>query len=201
MPDRALPRLRRAEWRVDPCPHSDAAALCRDYHYARGAPNTGQTHGLYPVDGWPLVAAVGAALWLPPTRRAAEHIAPDNPGGVLALSRLVVIPDAPRNAATFLLAASMRLLDRDRWPTLVTYADTRLGHTGAIYRATGWTEEGPTAAGDTWVHHTTGEQRGRKRGAVNLTAAQLADAGYVRAPAAPKLRFTHRLARGVTTRH
>lgn len=192
MPDDSLPRLRRRDWRVDSCPHAEAVALCRAHHYTAGAPNTGQTHGLYPVDGWPLVAPIGAALWLPPTRTAAEHVAGEHWRGVLALSRLVVIPTAPRNAASFLLAASMRLLDRTRWPVLVTYADTRLGHTGAIYKATGWTEEGPTAAGGTWTHHTTGEQRGRKRGPRNLTAAELTAAGYHRT-AAPKLRFTHRL--------
>lgn len=63
---------------------------------------------------------------------------------VLLLSRLVVTPNAPRNSCSFLLAGSMRLIDRDRWPFLLTYADEWQGHTGAIYKAANWTYLGKT---------------------------------------------------------
>jgi hypothetical protein len=36
----------------------------------------------------------------------------------------------------------MRLIDRTRWPVLLTYADSGQGHTGAIYLAAGWTRDG-----------------------------------------------------------
>lgn len=109
---------------------------------------------------------------------------------MLALSRLAVAPDVPTNGASFLLGRAMRMLDRDRWPTLLTYADTAEGHTGAIYRATGWVCLGPVPAGDVWVG-PDGRQMGRKRGGHTLTVDQMRAAGYERKPAAPKIKFVH----------
>lgn len=188
-------RLRAAEWTVRPCGRSDVVPLLELHHYARGAANTCvASHGLYRVDEGVLGQPYGGALWMPPTVRAAQAIAGEGEDwrGVLVLSRLVVAPDVPANGASFLLGASMRLLDRDRWPILATYADTRHGHTGAIYRATNWCCDGEVKAGDVWIG-PDGEQRGRKRGRRNLSAAEMRAAGFERAPAAPKLRFTHRV--------
>lgn len=185
-------RLLRAEWRVTPVTQTDAVDLIRRAHYAGGAPNTSVArHGLFPVGSDKLH---GVALWLPPTRRAAESVAPDAPGGVLALSRLVVVDDVPLNGASFLLGASMRLLDRARWPVLLTYADTREGHTGTIYRATNWMCIGPVPGSDAWQHRVTGERRGRKRGARNLSAAEMVAAGFDQLPRLPKIKYVHRVA-------
>jgi hypothetical protein len=187
--------LRRAEWAVYPFPeHAEAVAFLTATHYARGASNTSTyRHGLYERRWEPFVGPQrGVALWQPPTRTVGEMLAGCCWGGVLALSRLAVEDDIPRNAASFLLAGSMRLLDRHRWPVLVTYADTGQGHTGGLYRACGWVLDGETVAGDTWTA-PDGSQRGRKRGSRTLLARELEAAGYVRRPAAPKLRFIHRL--------
>ena len=181
--------LRRAEWLVERVPHGEAVAAIVSWHYAHSAPNTGQTFGLYRRADLPLAPLLGAALWLPPTKRAGEAVAGADWNGVLSLSRLVVSPEAPRNAATFLLASSMRLLDRGRWPVLLTYADTHQGHTGAIYKATGWQLDAVTSAGSYFVRD--GRQVGRKRGNRNISAAQLRSEGYVEVKA-DKLRFVHR---------
>ena len=85
----------------------------------------------------------------------------------------------------------MRGIDRARWPTLLTYADTAQGHTGAIYKATNWQSLGEVEAGDTWTS-PAGEQRGRKRGGVTLTVAQMADQRLTRNVTAPKVKFVHR---------
>jgi len=71
---------------------------------------------------------------------------------VLALSRLVVAPSEPKNAATMLLGRTTRdaMTDR-RWNLFVTYADARLGHKGTIYLATGWTPDGETEPTYGWV--------------------------------------------------
>lgn len=182
--------LHRSNWTVQVLTLQEAVDLMRRHHYSRSAANTATyRHGLFRRDEWPLGYPYGATLWIPPTRSAAEAIS-NNWGGVLALSRLVCTPSAPRNSASFLLAASMRMIDRSRWPTLVTYADTRFGHTGAIYKATGWHCDGPVPAGDVWVNEA-GEQRGRKRGPATLSSAQMRELGFTRAPAAPKIRYTH----------
>lgn len=185
--------LSRKDWLVERVPHGEASAVIVRWHYSKSGPNTGQTFGLFRRDSYPMASLSGAALWLPPTRRAAEAVAGDEWRGVLSLSRLAVDPALPRNAASFLLAASMRLLDRKAWPTLLTYADTRHGHTGAIYLATGWTLDARVNSGAYFVHEATGKQVGRKRGKRNIPVAELRAAGYgeVRSD---KLRFVHRKA-------
>lgn len=180
--------LRREEWRVATVSQQEARAAIERWHYAQGCPNTSVArHGLFRSDGFELM---GVAMWLPPTPTAARSVAGESWKGVLSLTRLVVAPCVPTNGASFLLGTSMRSLDRERWPYLLTYADTALGHTGAIYRATNWRYVGETAAGDTWTG-PNGEQRGRKRGGRNLTAAEMRELGFERRPAAPKIKFVH----------
>ncbi len=185
--------LRASDWEVRSIQHhAEARHLCQLWHYAGGTPNTSTyRHGLYRTGILLHGEALGVALWIPPTRSAAECIAGEGWTGVLALSRLVVDPDLPTNGASFLLGRSMRLIDRTRWPILVTYADTGRGHTGAIYKATNWTCDGPVPAGDTWTT-PDGVMMGRKRGGRTRTVAEMAAAGLVRNPAMPKIRFVHR---------
>jgi hypothetical protein len=184
--------LSKKDWLVERVPHGEAVAVILAWHYSRSAPNTGQTFGMFDRrDNGPLSPLMGAALWLPPTRRAAEAVAGESWEGVLCLSRLAVHPDLPRNAASFLLAASMRLLDRDRWPVLLTYADMHHGHTGAIYKATGWRLDAVTNSGTYFVKD--GRQVGRKRGRRNIRAADLRALGYEEIRS-NKIRFVHRRA-------
>lgn len=182
--------LRAAEWEIRPAQQAEAEALCRAYHYSQSCPNTGTyRHALQPAAD-PFAAAMGIAVWIPPTRTAGVHIAGEERCQmVLALSRLVVCPEIPTNGASFLLGRSMRLIDRERWPVLVTYADTAQGHTGAIYKATNWRCDGPVAAGDVWERD--GELRGRKRGGRTFTAGEMRAAGFTRRPDLPKIRFVH----------
>lgn len=85
----------------------------------------------------------------------------------------------------------MRMIDRDRWPVLLTFADTALGHTGAIYRATNWECDGPVSAGDVWVD-SNGRRMGRKRGPRTFTAPEMVANGFRMLPSDPKIRFVHR---------
>jgi len=182
--------LRATDWIVQTIPdHATAAAFVRRHHYAKGTPNTStHRHGLY-RHGVLVGDLLGVALWLPPTKAAALSVSEDWQG-VLSLSRLAVHPSVETNGASFLLGRSMRLLDK-RWHTLVTYADTSHGHTGAIYKATNWECVGPVPAGDVWVT-PEGVQVGRKRGRFNYTKAEMEARGYTLRPAAPKIKFVYR---------
>jgi hypothetical protein len=184
--------LVRAEWEVRNVEsHAACSAFIVSTHYAAGTANTSVArHGLYRQGESDLM---GVAMWMPPTPTAARAVAGDQWRGVLALSRLAVAEGQPTNAASFLLGAAMRMVDRERWPVLLTYADTRLGHTGAIYKATNWTCEGMTPAGDVWLM-PDGSQRGRKRGGRNISAAEMREMGATPAPKAPKIRYVHRVA-------
>lgn len=131
-------QLRKKDWSVGGVDQRVAENLVIRHHYAKGASNTATyLHGLYPT-GWLWYnECVGVAWWIPPTMTAARWWAPENPEGVLVLSRLVIEPEVPPNACSFLISKSLRMIDRARWPVLVTYADSWRGHTGVIYRAVG----------------------------------------------------------------
>lgn len=86
--------------------------------------------------------AVAAFLWQPPPPAAARSVCPALPHGVLALSRMVAVPHEQRRLRHLrgpLRAQMRRLIDRTRWPVLVTYSDEGQGHTGYVYRVSGWT--------------------------------------------------------------
>lgn len=184
--------LLKSEWSVVDCSQAEARSIIEREHYSRSCPNTSVArHALRSTDG----DLVGVALWLPPTKNAASSVAGERWRGVLSLSRLCVSPGVPGNAASYLLGRSMRLLDRTTWHTLLTYADTREGHTGAIYRATNWTCLGEVPGSDAWIHSVTGERRGRKRGKWNHSTAEMTELGFVRLPTMPKIKFVHILDR------
>lgn len=177
-------------WRVAKVPlHGEAEALIRLLHYSHSCPNTSTYRlGLYLADDGFMAPLRGVALWIPPTKSAAQALAGDDWQGVLSLSRFVIAPEVPTNGASFLLGRSMRQIDRRRWPVLVTYADTNQGHTGVIYKATNWREDGSVPAGDTW-RTPDGQLVGRKRGAFTRTAGEMRAMGCVKQPSLPKIRF------------
>lgn len=171
-------RLRALEWTVRAVPIDVARRLVETYHYAKGASNTAvYLHGLFRVGAFFDDECMGVAWWLPPTRSSALATYPENCEGVLALSRLVVIPDVPKNACSFLLARSVRMIDRAVWPCLVTYADEWRGHTGTIYRASNWTDCGMTKPQA--VYTINGRMVSKKAGPKTRTRSEMERLGAV----------------------
>ena len=169
-------RLRKADWEVRPVAIDVARCLVEAHHYARGASNTRTyLHGLFPKGSFWDQDCVGIAWWIPPTRSAAEATYPENWQGVLALSRLVIAPGLPKNACTFLLARSVKLIPARKWPCLVTYADQWRGHEGTIYKASNWTYEGLTDPQPTYT--VDGVMKARKAGASTRTHQEMIDLG------------------------
>lgn len=84
------------------------------------------------------------------------------------------MPEAPKNAATFLLMRSVKMLD-PRWKCLITYADTWQGHTGHIYKAAGWEYLGLTKPERTYL--INGQMVARKAGPRTRTHAEMLELG------------------------
>lgn len=167
-----MTRLRKRDWRVEPVSFDTARRLIEAFHYAGGVSNAAvHVHGLFRKDSFFEGECVGIAWWLPPIIQAARSSLPENPHGVLALSRLVIAPDVPRNACSFLLSRSRRLIDARRWPCFITYADEWRGHTGAIYRADNWTCMGRTRPERVYVKN--GRMIARKAGARTRTHEEM----------------------------
>lgn len=116
---------------------SEVSRLCRDHHGYKSSSSTA-TYSFGVVEEGRVVAGY---LWQPPPPGAARSVQPDCPQGVLALSRMVALPRNRRllNHVSRPLRRQMRILiDRTRWPTLVTYSDEGQGHTGHVYKCSGW---------------------------------------------------------------
>jgi len=168
----------KRDWRVADCTLSEAQELVRRYHYAKGGSNTRTfSHGLYLRS--PYSKPFGVAWWIPPTKAAAKANFPEGDWQqVLSLTRLVLAPEIPTNAASFLIAQSVKRIKKDpRWKCLVTYADTWRGHTGTIYRAAGWQYLGLTTPETTFVD-SEGAMVARKAGGTTRTRAEMASLGH-----------------------
>lgn len=183
--------LRRADYYVETAPLKEVRELVEKYHYARGGSNTATfRHGLYLRETDELV---GAAWWIPPTKNAALSVSPEWQR-VINLTRLVVKPGQPTNAASYLLGQSMKLIKQDgRFHTLLTYADSGEGHTGAIYRATNWEYVGTTKGDPRFIDPTTGRHVARKAGGKTRTRKEMEELGYVWTPPTPKHKFKKHL--------
>ncbi len=120
------------------CRIGDVRALCERHHGYGGAGNS----ATYAFGVWEEGAVVAAFLWQPPSLGASKSVCPSAPHGVLSLSRMVAVPRAERRLRHISkpLRRQMRMLiDRGRWPALVTYHDEGQGHTGHVYKCSGWT--------------------------------------------------------------
>lgn len=86
---------------------------------------------------------VAAYAWQPPPPGAAKAVCPEAPQGVLSLSRMVAVEPEHRRLKHIgkpLRRQMKRLIDRTRWPVLVTYSDEGEGHNGFVYECSGWTK-------------------------------------------------------------
>lgn len=168
----AVEQLRKADWRVDTIQLGQGQELVGELHYARGSANTATfRHGIFRVEEWPFFAR-GAALWLPPTRPAAEASWDGDWRRVLALSRFVLTPAVPKNGASYLLSRSVRMIRQSRaWDCLVTYADEWQCHEGTMYRAAGWEYVGLTKPERVYVKD--GRMIARKAGPKTRTHAEM----------------------------
>jgi len=183
-------RLIKSEWIVKPISIQTARILIEKYHYAASATNTGvYTHGLFKIGSdFFENDCLGVAWWLPPTKNAAIATFDGDWRKVLSLTRLAIVPDVPKNACSFLLAHSIRLIDKTKWHCLVTYADTWQNHSGIIYKANNWEYMGLTKPSPVF-QNDKGKMMGRKRAGKNFTKKELIEQGFNELGKFPKHKF------------
>lgn len=169
-----------------------ARQLIREHHYSGTVGTVTRAYGLFERGNEQLL---GVAWWFPPSKPTAEHLYPDvNWKRVLSLSRLCVHPDVPKNAASFLIAYSIRDIRKTgQFDALVTYADGWRGHQGAIYRATNWEYVGETPPYQVWWNENLKRTRSNRSGSVRITPEMMLADGYVLLGAFPKHKFRMRL--------
>lgn len=129
---------------IERCERSVVTGLCERFHgYASDGGAATMSYALY-ENG----CAVAAFQFKPPAPGAAKKFGGSAPWGVLALSRMVAVPRDERTCKKLskVLRAFETIIDRGRWPVLLTYSDSSLGHTGHVYRCAGWTPCAPVDA-------------------------------------------------------
>lgn len=122
---------------LEPCSLSVVRDLCAQFHGYGSAGNVAVYSFAVILDDRP----VAGFSWQPPPPGAAKSVSPEAPHGVLALSRMVAVPKTERRLRHIskpLRVQMKRLVDRTRWPVLVTFSDEGQGHTGHVYKCSGW---------------------------------------------------------------
>lgn len=114
-----------------------ATELVVENHYLHRRPPISYAWGL--LDGLDVIGVL--TLGVPPSRHLQVGACPSDPGLVLELNRLWVHDDQPRNTESWFMAQALRQAPSR---ILVSYADTREGHLGYVYRAANWNYAGWT---------------------------------------------------------
>lgn len=164
--------LNKSEWEVRPTTKEVLAPLIEKYHYS-GSTSAFATavFGLFRKDD--PETCRGGTWWLPAMITPSVERVGIQWDRVISLARLVVEPEAPKNAATFLLMQSVKQLD-PWWLAAVTYADTWQGHTGGIYKAAGWMYDGMTEPRPVYMT-PEGKMTAERKGDVTYTHKQMVE--------------------------
>lgn len=175
--------LNKNDWKVTNLGFPVAAKLVNKHHYSHShSKNAVAIHGLFLKEDDYCVLPFGLCWWIPPASPSVARYCSDDSSNVLSLSRMVLLPDAPKNSASFMLSRSIKLLP-ERYHTLVTYADDWQNHTGAIYRATNWIYDGMTALEPIYLDDNgrmMSERNGDKTRKVSEMLAQYTRIGFYR---------------------
>lgn len=121
-------------------PKAQCDELVRARHYSRSPSIFWRGFGLV-IDGW----VEGCVVYGQPSPSIQRHAFRDRDFRLYELSRLV-IQTSERNAASFLIGQSLRMLDAPC--AVISYADSAHGHSGIVYQATNWTYTGSTISHD-----------------------------------------------------
>ena len=109
-------------------------------HYAKRIPSTSYAFGLYQNSSLIGVCSFGRPMSPALTKGAFNGLYQDT---FLELNRLVINDGSNKNALSFFVSRSLKLLPKPN--VIVSYADTSQHHHGYIYQATNWIYTGLSA--------------------------------------------------------
>lgn len=116
-----------------------ASDMVLKFHYLHRVPPMSFAFGLYHE-----CALVGVCIFgCPPSRHLQISACKTEPSKVIELNRLWVDDIMPRNTESWFISRCLKQLPPR---IVVSYADSAVGHTGVIYRASNWNQAGMTDA-------------------------------------------------------
>lgn len=119
-----------------------ASKIIAGKHYSRRLGIFWEGFALYHND-----VVIGVITYGQPSAPIQKHAFTDRDFRLYELTRLVIDRGAPQNAASFLIARSLKLLSVNPC-AVVSYADSAHGHCGIVYQATNWLYTGGNVAHD-----------------------------------------------------
>lgn len=113
----------------------DATAMMVEHHYLHRRGPASECFGLFDFNG----ALVGAITFgVPASPSLCRGIAgPEEVPHVIELTRLWIADITPKNAESFLIGRSLKMLSTEK-DIVVSFAEIRAGHVGTVYQATNW---------------------------------------------------------------
>lgn len=121
-------------------PKAQCDELVKARHYSRTPSIFWRGFGLV-IDGW----IEGCVVYGQPSPPIQKHAFKDRDFRLYELSRLVIQTEE-RNAASFLIGQSLRMMETPC--AVISYADSAHGHAGIVYQATNWIYTGATVSHD-----------------------------------------------------
>jgi hypothetical protein len=147
-------------------------------HYAKRLPAVVlYSYGLFD-ENLVLVACITFGLM---ATRSVEKVF--SPFKLYELSRLVALPNLPKNSLSYFVARSINKLPSPC--VLVSYADTKMNHHGYIYQATNWVYTGLTEIHYDYVESEHKHPRTSSRGVVKKEP----DGGFLKLERSQKHRY------------
>ena len=141
-------------------------------HYAKRPPHSIYCFGLYNES-----VLVGVCNFGHPLASQLQNACPGF--RTVELNRLITT-DKSENVLSFFVAKCLSMIPNKT--VVVSYADTKMGHTGAIYQATNWIYTGLSAGGNVWalkgkenMHHTSIEDSVGRYDNENITTKTKAE--------------------------
>ena len=123
---------------VRPIVYADALAFCRLWHYSGTCPGCKLYYGLFSEGD-----LIGVIAYGEPAMRFQKQCYQAD----IELRRLCLIDDTPKNAESFFIGATLKLVKREGFSCVLSLADPAFGHEGTIYKASNFVYEGRERGG------------------------------------------------------
>jgi hypothetical protein len=137
----------KTKYTIKPLDYATAQSLVVKHHYLHRKAPMSFAFGLLDIGTDEIVGVVIYGVPSSSSLRSGlagiEHVR-----NIYELTRLWIAPDVPRNAASYLIGNTLKLLDREY---IISYADTGVGHVGYVYQATNWLYTGLSAKRTNWT--------------------------------------------------
>jgi len=122
-------------WFIERCLRNHIEQFIEKWHYSKSINGCTTSYCYRMFDANKLM--VGAIFYGPMAMAGQYKRFSNNPNDVIELRRLCCIDGTPKNAESFFISKSLKLLSRD-WNKngiVVSYSDKEYGHHGTIYKA------------------------------------------------------------------